>query len=123
MLNLIVTIAVLAHGIGHVLFLVAPFGIVAGQSTRSWLLSPIGNWLAVGAGSVIWIVAIVGFSVAAVGFWTHTDWWRALAIVSSIVSGAGIILFWSNPPSSPAISALVFDVIVLATLLVFRWNP
>lgn len=124
MLNLIIAIAVAFHGIGHVLFLVPLFGVADwGQSARSWLLSPIHNGLAVGVGSVIWLASIIGFCGAAFGFWTHTDWWRTFAITSSVISSIGLILFWSNPPTSPVISALVFDLIVLVALLVFRWNP
>lgn len=118
----ILAIVVGAHGIGHVLFLLPVLGVVDwGQSTRSWLLSDEGLMKVVGA--VIWAAATLGFIAAAIGIFGQQSWWRAVAVVASVISLAGLALFWKNPPTQPVIAAAIFDVIVLAALLVFRWPP
>jgi hypothetical protein len=124
-LRIILAILVGAHGIGHVLFLVPSLGIADwGQSTRSWLLTDaLGDSLTRLIGAAIWLVAIIAFGAVAVGIFTQTDWWRSLAVIGSIVSIVGLILFWANPVASPVFSALAFDAVVLAALLVFRWPP
>ncbi|MBK8905294.1 MAG: hypothetical protein IPM53_29195 [Anaerolineaceae bacterium] len=121
-MRLIVALVVGAHGIGHVLFLVPLLGIADwGQPAQSWLLG--GGWLAKGVGSLIWLAAIMGFTAVAIGFFNMADWWRTVAIVVAAVSTLGLILFWGNPVSSPILSALIFNLVVLAALLVFHWSP
>jgi hypothetical protein len=122
LLRFILTIVVGAHGLGHVLFLVPLLGIADwGQPARSWLLG--GGWLSKGLGSLIWLAAIVGFTAVALGIFNMTDWWRTVAIVAAAVSTLGLLLFWANPVNSPILSALVFNLWVLGTLLIFRWPP
>lgn len=95
-----------------------------GQSAHSWLLTgTLGDTLARLIGAAIWLAGLVGFGAVAVGIFTQTDWWRSLAVISSIISIAGLILFWANPVASPVVSALVFDAVVLTALLVFHWPP
>lgn len=125
LIRITLAIVVGAHGVGHILFLVNDLGIADWQqSTRSWLLTNIfGDVLTRGIGSVIWAFAILGFVAVAFGMFQQSGSWRTIAIASSLVSAIGVILFWSNPVSSPAISALVFDIIVVVALLIFRFPP
>lgn len=120
--RLILAIVIGAHGVGHVLFLVPLLGVADwGQSTRSWLLGD--GWLARGTGTLVWLVALGGFTAVAIGLYRMTDWWRTVALVAAAVSTLGLLLFWANPVSSPIISALVFNLLVLTALLVFKWPP
>ena len=119
-LRIILAIVVGAHGIGHILFLMPLVSSTDwGQSAQSWLLGSGG--VAKIIGIVIWLVALSGFLAAAFGIFRETTWWQTVAIVSAAVSTAGIILFWSKPATSPTISALVFNLIILVSLLVFHW--
>lgn len=121
-MRLIVAVVVGAHGVGHILFLMPLLGIADwGQASRSWLLGE--GWLARGVGSLIWLAVMVGFTAVAIGLYRMTDWWRTVAIIAAAVSTMGLLLFWANPVNSPVISALVFNLLVLATLLVFNWPP
>ena len=121
-LRFILTVVVGAHGLGHILFLVPLLGVADwGQPTRSWLLGD--GWLARGVGSLFWLVAIVGFTAVAIGLINETDWWQTVAIGAAAVSSLGLILFWVNPVNSPILSALVFNLLVLSALLIFRWPP
>lgn len=121
-LRIVLAFVVAAHGIGHILFLMPLVSSTTwGQSAQSWVLG--GNGLAKVVGSVIWLVSLVGFWAAAFGIFRETAWWQTVAIVSAAVSTVGLILFWTRPSTSPAISALVFNLLVLAALLIFHWPP
>jgi hypothetical protein len=122
-LRIILAIIVGAHGIGHVLFLVPSLGLATwGQSTQSWLLTnALGDTLTRLIGATIWLVGTIGFCAATFGIFTQTEWWRSLAVISSIISIVGLVLFWANPVASSASFAIAFDAAVLAALLVFHW--
>lgn len=122
LLRFVLVIVVGAHGLGHILFLVPLLGKADwGQPTRSWLLGD--GWLARGLGGLIWLAAIVGFTAVAIGLMNSTGWWRPVAIAAAAVSSLGLLLFWTTPISSPVLSALVFNLMVLAALLIFHWPP
>jgi len=59
-------------------------------------------------------------TVVAIGFFQLTNWWRVVAIVAAAVSSLGLLLFWAVPASSPVISTLVFNLLVLGALLIFH---
>ena len=121
-LRIVLAIVVGAHGIGHILFLMPLISNTNwGQAAQSWLLGDGG--LAKVVGILIWLVALVGFLAAAFGMFQETDWWQMAAIVSASVSTVGLVLFWTRPSTSPAISALIFNLLVLAALLIFHWPP
>jgi hypothetical protein len=122
-LRIILAIIVGAHGIGHILFLAPSLGLADwGQSTQSWLLTnALGDSLTRLIGAAIWLVGMLGFCAATIGIFTQTEWWRSLAVISSIISIVGLVLFWANPAGSSAFFAFAFDAAVLVALLVFRW--
>jgi hypothetical protein len=122
LLRLVLAIVIGAHGIGHILFLVPLLGIADwGQSTQSWLLGAGSPARLIG--SLLWLVATAGFIAVAVGLFGDTAWWRPLAFISAIVSLVGLILFWATPTASSAFFALVFNVIVIASLWLLNWPP
>lgn len=119
-LRILLAVMVGAHGIGHILFLIPLISSASwGQAAQSWLLGDGG--LAKGLGALIWLVALVGFLAAAFGIFRETAWWQTAAVVSAAVSTAGLVLFWTRPSTSPAISALIFNLLILAALLIFHW--
>jgi hypothetical protein len=122
-MRIAIGLIIIAHGIGHILFLLPLLGIVDwGQSTRSWLLSNLGGTtLTQIVGSLIWLAVISGFTLAVVGMLTQQDWWRALALIASVISLVGLILFWSDKASSSAFFAAGFNIAVLFLLLVVKW--
>jgi hypothetical protein len=120
MLKTALLLIVLAHGVGHILFLVPLLGIANwDQSSQSWLLG--SETPAKLVGGILWIVAILGFTAAGVGMVSQQDWWRSAAIVASVVSLIGLIVFWKNPASSSALFAGLVDLIVPVALLVVHW--
>jgi hypothetical protein len=119
MLNALIALAVLAHGIGHVLFL-APTTRVAAwadQTGASWLMQPlVGDGIARVVGTVAWTAALGLFVLAAVGIYLDTDWWRLLAGIGAVVSLAAVIAFWGGIYTSSALLAAAFDIVVLLAL-------
>ena len=120
MLHLAIATVLLAHGLGHILFLAPTLRLAdwAGQSGHSWALAPvIGDGLARGVGAAFWATALVLFVATAGGYLVDADWWRPVAIVAAVVSAVGIALMWNGIATSNAVFALVVDVIVLGAVL------
>ncbi len=105
MLRTVLALVIAAHGIGHILFLIPLLGIADwGQSTRSWLFA-----------------VMFAFGSVVFGLLGQYGWWRSAAIIAAVISIVGLILFWSTPMTAPAISALEFNLLVLAALLIAHW--
>ena len=124
MLRLILAVVVLAHGVGHLLFLGPSLRIAdwAGQTSHSWLLTDtIGDGPSRAIASAIWIAAVVLFVAGVGAFLLDTAWWREITIVGALVSITGIVLFWDGLATSSAAFALAFDVALLVSLLVAHW--
>ncbi len=119
--RIILLVAVFAHGIGHILFLMPTLGFASwGQTTQSWLLSNLmGDKLSRGFGIVIWVAVILAYMSGLYGFFAQTAWWPQLLIGASGVSAIGLLLFWAS--SSPVISAMAFDIVIILALQVFKW--
>jgi hypothetical protein len=112
-----------AHGIGHVLFLIPCLGIAQwGQSTHSWLLTrALGDTFTRAVGGMLWVAVIVGFAAASVGILGQHVWWRRPAIVASVVSLMGLILFAKGGNAQPLFCAGLMDLAVLVALLWVHW--
>lgn len=121
-LRLLLAVVMGAHGIGHILFLAPQLGIANwSQTGSSWLFG--NGWPTRYLGVLIWIAVIVGFLAAAVGLYQSTDWWRLVAIYAAALSTLGLILYWARPATSPTLSAIIFNLLVLAALAIFHWDP
>ena len=120
MLRYLITIALFAHGVGHLLFLANSWGVwKGGEESRSWLFS----W-ALGAGQTVegifgllWLIPLVGFVAVSWGYLTHQGWWPQLALASAAISPAMIVLWWGSLVVGSAFFALVFDLAVIAVVL------
>jgi hypothetical protein len=67
---------------------------------------------------------MLGFIAAALTLWVDPgtgDTWRIIAVVSAVVSAAGIVLFGGTWPVFNTVAALAVDVAVLVTQLWIRW--
>jgi hypothetical protein len=129
MLNIVIAIVLVAHGIGHIM---GPLQVLKVASVNpqwhddSWLLSgAIGTTPAQGIGIVLWSVALIGFVVlgGVVMGWLPASWWEPLAIGASLASLLGLILFPTAFPAFSTIGAAAVDVVVLAAVLWLHWAP
>ena len=123
LLRAAVGLVVLAHGVGHVLFMPLAYSLMRiPESGHSWLVSgAVGDGVAHLVATAIGAVALVLFVVAGWGVLVQAAWWRRVAIVGAVVSALLIVVFWDGVPTSSAVFALAFDVLVLAALLVAHW--
>jgi hypothetical protein len=119
----ILVLVIMAHGIGHVLFLAPCLGITNwGQSAQSWLLTGVlGDTLTRVVGSVLWLAAVAGFAAAGAGLLGQKAWWRALAVGAAGVSLLGLVLFAKGGDAQPLLSAGLMDVAILVALLWAQW--
>ena len=129
MVKTIVAIFLILHGLVHAILAMVPNPNEpeAGFATffsQSWLLSGLG--LSGSAGRPIAIVlaavATIGFiatGLALLGFLVPFDWWRTLAIASTVVSLLLLIIFWNIY----LIVGVLIDVAILATLILTDWTP
>lgn len=121
--RIILTLVILAHGIGHVLFLASCLGFAQwGQSAHSWLLTrPLGELPTRVLGSLLWLVVIAGFMAAGIGLLGQHVWWRMLAAGSAGVSLLALILFANSIGTQSLLSAALVDVAILVALLWLQW--
>lgn len=121
--RLILALVLVAHGIGHVLFLAPCLGFTQwGQSAHSWLLTRIvGDVPTRAIGGLLWLVVIVGLMAAGVGLLGQQSWWRTLAVGSAGVSLLALILFAGGIGTQPLLSAALMDIAILVALLWVQW--
>ena len=122
MWRMLFMVAMLLHGIGHVLFLMNTWGYWKVGQGRAWLFADVLRLGQSGEGMIglIWLVPLVGFVIVAWGFLVQQAWWGALALSMAILSSVLILLFWNSLNSSSAFFALMFNVVVLMVVI---WQP
>jgi protein-S-isoprenylcysteine O-methyltransferase Ste14 len=128
-LRTIISVIFFFNGIGHVLGILPALGVskMKNWSSHSWLLSkPLGESVA-RIISIVLFVAVVLCSIGAglaVNAWLvpHAAW-RALAIVSAVVSLVALVLFWNAFPTliPTKVGAIGQDILVIVCLLLANW--
>ena len=99
MSRLIVGVVLAAHGIGRSLGLLGMLKVAAANPAwdgDSWLLTgPVRTTATQTVGVLLWTVSMTGFiALAAMVFgWLPGTWWVPLAMISSLASLAGVLLF------------------------------
>jgi hypothetical protein len=110
--------ALLVHGIGHTLGFWRP--------VNSWLLGGLSESARRTISSIFWTLSAIGFIAASLGFLgfiVPNEWWRELAIASSLISLTGLILFIGNWPVFNTVGAIGMNILVLVSLLFVDWLP
>ena len=119
----LVALAVLGHGIGHLLFmpfLNATFRLPV--SGHSWLLSGVvGQGATQAVATVVAGALMIAFAVAAGGMFAQAAWWRGLVVAAAAVSIVLVVTMWDGIPTGPASAALAFDAVILVAVLVVHW--
>lgn len=123
-IRLVIAVFIIIHGVGHGMGLLPLFGkkLSASHSSDSRILGPlVGTVRARAAGVFIWVLCIVGFLLAGVGFagWLVPGQWPAIAAITSVVSLAGLALFWNAFPFwfPNKVSVIVVDVFILSWVM------
>jgi hypothetical protein len=129
MVRIVIALVLAAHGIGHIMGVVQAVHVTTVNPSwdgRSWLLSDTaGATLTEAIGVVLWSMALVGFVVLAgvVMGWLPEGWWAPMALVASVASIAGIVLFPTAFPTVSTLGALAVDIVVLAATFWWHWVP
>jgi hypothetical protein len=128
MIKVILALILFAHGVGHIMGPLRVFNLATINPQwqgDSWLLGGLGLGVTNVIGVVLWTSALVGFSLlaAVVLGWLPAEWWTPLAIGSSLVSLAGVLLFPLAFPTFSTIGAVVVDAVVLASVVWLHWTP
>lgn len=118
LIKIIIAVALLAHGLGHVLFLGNAWGYWS-AGVRPTLLVDVLHMTAplqrfVG---LLWLLPLAGFLAAAYGFYSDATWWR-LALLSAAVLSTMLIFVFTNGLNTPANGyALIFNVVAIALVV------
>jgi hypothetical protein len=128
-LRIIIAFVLFIHGIGHFMGIMPILGLSTSETwnARSWLFTGLlGNTITRVIGFILFAAASLGFVGAALGLmdWLIPhDWWRTLAIVSSVISLAAIVLFWNAFVTffPNKVGAIAVDVATLIGLLIVNW--
>jgi hypothetical protein len=122
-LRWVLGIVVIAHGVGHVLFMPLLRGALRLETDgRSWLVGPVlGDGPTTVLASMLAGLAAAAFVAAGVGLIGLAAWWRVLAVGAAVLSMVVIVALWNGVPTSSAAFALAFDVVILVALVVVHW--
>jgi hypothetical protein len=119
MLRSLFSIAMIMHGIGHVLFLANGWGYWRTPETRSALFASMLHLApgVEGVAGVLWIVPLTGFLITGWGFAVDAYWWPMTGFIVALVSTLMIILWWNGINASSAWFALLFNLIVAGVVM------
>ena len=129
MLKIVIALILFAHGVGHSIGLLQVFNVASVNPAwhgDSWLLTGVvGPTATQAVGAILWTAAMVGFvALAAIVLgWLPASWWTTLAIVASVASLTGLLLFPIAFPTFSSIGAFAVDAAVLVAVLWFHWVP
>jgi hypothetical protein len=124
-LKLIIMIVLIAHGIGHVIPMLAAFGLKlsSSHSLHSWAFTNlIGEKPTTLLAVIYWLLPLIGFVVAALGMYDvliSYNSWRQVALISAILSMFGLVFFWN---AFPFLIPNKVGVIVVNVLVFFYYN-
>jgi hypothetical protein len=119
MIKLLISIVLMMHGIGHLLFAANAWGIWKTEAAQSWLWSGV---LRMGVGlegllGLFWLVPMAGYLAGAWGYFTEQQWWQPVLLVSAVTSSILVLLWWGGINTSSAFFALLVNAIVLGLIL------
>ncbi|WP_119066050.1 hypothetical protein [Aggregatilinea lenta] len=125
LLRLILALALLAHGAGHIMGILAGLGLrwQAGTSPQSRLLARfVNDGLNRTIGTWLWMSCLAGFVMAGAGLIAPIDQWRSLATSSAAISLVTMGLYWESFYSrSSRLWAVILDLAILLALGLAGW--
>ena len=120
LLSIIVAVALLGHGIGHVMgFLASWTKLPMGFTESPWILSTDTNIQSTTgkAFGVLWLLAMAAFIGAVVGLFMEQSWWTTAAVIASVLSLVAIVPWWNTYTPGSKQALVLVDVVVIAVLL------
>ena len=125
--RIVIAVALIAHGFGCSMRMFGVSRIVKVNPTwqcASWIPTRLAGQPPAHLGVSLWVIAVIGVALGAMALgWPPETCWRPLAIVSSIASFAGLVLFPIAFPVCSSIGALAVDAAVVIAMLWYGWGP
>ena len=130
MLQIVIGIFLVLHGLVHFLYLGQSAKLFQLQPGMTW---PDGSWvfsrlfgdeLVSSLAGVSCGLAAIGFVVGGIAIFVTQAWWRPVVIGSAAFSSLIFILFWDGQVQALAnkgLYAIIINLVILVALLVFRW--
>ncbi|MCL4875467.1 MAG: hypothetical protein KJ064_02360 [Anaerolineae bacterium] len=114
-------LAVLFHGLGHIMgFLAAWTDVPQGFNENPWIIShhitiksPLGRVF-----GLLWLAALVLWLGAGLGHIAGEAWWDALAVSAAAMSMTAILPWWNTITPGARWGATLFNLLVL--IIVFQ---
>lgn len=119
MLNYILAIPLIAHGLANITGFVAAWTGNPSGFTDSPLLFSSSITMQTGIGrafGVMWLLSTIVLVGAGIGVAAHQRWWRPAAIIGAAFSMVAIVPWWDAVPPGARFGAL-FDLLVIVMLL------
>lgn len=119
MLNYILAIPLIAHGLANIASIVAVWTGNPSGFTDSPLLFSSSITLQSGIGrafSLVWLLSTLVLVGAGIGVAAHQEWWRPVAIMGAAFSMVAIVPWWNAVPPGARFGA-IFDLLVIIALL------
>ena len=130
MQTILVGIFFLLHGMVHLLY--------AGQSWRLFELRPEMTWpdsswafskllgdpTARLLATVFLVLAALGLAASGLGLILRADWWRSVAIGSTVFSSVLFLVMWNGKFQALADQGgvgILIDIAILILILIFKW--
>lgn len=119
MVRTLFIIALMGHGIGHVLFMGNAWGYWKASNSRAALFAGAAQSVE-GTVGLLMILPLAGFLIAGWGLIGGAEWWRTAGLISAILSTVLMVLLWNGINTSSAFFAIVFNLVVIAAAI---WQP
>ena len=127
-LRMIIAIVLFIHAIGHIQGVLVALNLFSTEKwhSRSWLLDKlVGEKVSKFIALILWLICALGFLVTAFAFLDigiPNDLWRPMAVVFSIPSLLGVILYRNSFAASfNKLGALAVNAAILIGLLFLKW--
>jgi hypothetical protein len=127
MLNLLIGVFIVLHGLVHLWFVTLSQRLVEfqpemGWSGTSWLFSrfledSITRWLASG----LYALAAVALVISGIGVAIRAEWWQQVLVGSAVFSSIAIVVFWDGHLQQLVEKGLLGLVVNAAFLIAVLW--
>ena len=130
MINILIGIFFVLHGLVHMLYFGQSAGYFELQPGMVW---PDGSWAfsrllgeagARNLASALLVLAALGFVLGGIGIFAKQAWWRPVVVATAVFSSVVYLLFWDGGfqhlDNKGGVGILI-NLAILAALLIFQW--
>ena len=130
MINILIGIFFVLHGLVHMLYFGQSAGYFELQPGMVW---PDGSWAfsrllgeagARNLASALLVLAALGFLLGGIGIFVKQAWWRPVVVATAVFSSVVYLLFWDGGfqhlDNKGGVGILI-NLAILSALLIFQW--